>query len=251
VNLVLLDAAEAAADPVTLTGARARHLLTVLRVQPGHTVRVGIIDGPLGVGTVCATGVADVHLRCAFEPTAPPRPAVDLLLALPRPKVMRRLWAQLAAVGVGRIIVTNAERVERNYFDTHVLEPALYRPLLIEGLQQARDTHVPLVSIHRRFRVLIEDELHTLSPSAIRIVADPAATASVSAAIGAGDRRTGEDDVPGRVLIAVGPEGGWNDFERQLLADHGFRAAAMGARTLRTDTACIALLSLVHAALRS
>ena len=104
-----------------------------------------------------------VALDCVLEAEAPPRPRVDLLLAVPRPKVMRRLWAQLAALGVSRIILTNAERVERPYFDTHVLTPECYRPLLIEGLQQARDTRLPLVSIHRRFKVLVEDELDALS----------------------------------------------------------------------------------------
>jgi 16S rRNA U1498 N3-methylase RsmE len=56
-------------------------------------------------------------VRCVFESVTPPRPRVDVLLALPRPKVMRRLWAQLAALGVAQIILTNAERVERHYFD--------------------------------------------------------------------------------------------------------------------------------------
>jgi RsmE family RNA methyltransferase len=58
------------------------------------------------------------------------------------------------------------------------------------------------------------------------------------------------DHIEERVLLAVGPEGGWNDFEIQLLESHGFQRVGMGSRTLRTDTACIALLALVHDALR-
>jgi RsmE family RNA methyltransferase len=152
---------------------------------------------------------------------------------------MRRLWAQIAALGVGRIILTNAERVERNYFDTHVLSPVCYRPLLVEGLQQARDTSLPGVSIHRQFKVLIEDELDALFPSGLRLVADPAATTPAGS-------QAPEDG--GRVLLAIGPEGGWNTFETELLAAHGFQSVGMGPRTLRTDTACIALLAIVHAA---
>ena len=53
------------------------------------------------------------------------------------------------------------------------------------------------------------------------------------------------------MLLAIGPEGGWNDFELNLLEAHGFTRVGMGARTLRTDTACIALLALVHDALDS
>jgi len=237
VNLVILEPGESGDGSDTrLSGARARHLIDVLHVEPGAEVRVGILDGPRGVGTVTSLDAAApaVTLRCTFEPAPPPRPAVDLLLALPRPKVLRRLWAQLAALGVGRIILTNAERVERNYFDTHILSPEYYRPLLIEGLQQARDTRLPVVSVHRQFKVLIEDDLDGLFRSGRRIVADPSGTEPPRGSNGE------------RVLLAVGPEGGWNDFELRLLETHGFRRVGMGARTLRTDTACIALLALVQ-----
>src|SRR6187200_2808647 len=113
-NLVLLDDSDlVGANQATLSDARAAHLLNVLKVVPGQTVRVGRLDGPLGVGTVEDAGDGRVTMLCIFEAAAPAKPPVDLLLAVPRPKVMRRLWAQLAALGVGQIILTNAERVER------------------------------------------------------------------------------------------------------------------------------------------
>jgi len=135
-------------------------------------------------------------------------------------------------------MITNAERVERAYFDTHLLDETVYRPLLIEGLQQACDTRIPRVSVHRRFRVLIEDTLDEMAGDAHRIVAD------------VGDHPCVDSVVDGvstaRVLVAIGPEGGWNAFERAMLARHRFISVSMGARTLRTDTACVALLALVH-----
>jgi len=240
-TLILLDARDGLdSGLVTLTDARAAHLLAVLKVTPGQTVRVGSLDGPLGVGTVESAADGRVTMRCVFEAQAPPRPRVDLLLALPRPKVMRRLWAQLAALGVGRIILTNAERVERPYFDTHVLEEACYRPLLVEGLQQARDTRLPLVSIHRQFKVLVEDHLDGMSGDSLRLVADPHAATPVASVI--------RDYRDRRVLVAIGPEGGWNAFELALLQAHGFRSVGLGPRTLRVDTACTALLAIIHAA---
>jgi RsmE family RNA methyltransferase len=239
VNLILLDAREVGDDGVVcLSDQRAAHLRAVMKVAPEHEVRVGVLDGVRGIGTVTSVTGDAVELCCAFEDTIPPRPAVDLLLALPRPKVMRRLWAQLAALGVGQIIVTNAARVERDFFDAHVLTPECYRPLLIEGLQQARDTRLPLVSIHRQFKVLVEDQLDGLFPAGQRLVAHPGCATSMADA-----RRNRGDE---RVLLAVGPEGGWNEFELRLLAEHGFQSVGMGPRTLRSDTACIALLTLAH-----
>jgi RsmE family RNA methyltransferase len=244
VNVILLDECDhSGPHHFVLADARAVHLLQVLRIGPGDTVRVGLLDGPLGNATVESAANGRVTLACAFEATAPPRPRVDLLLALPRPKVMRRLWAQLSALGVGRIMLTNAERVERHYFDTHVLTEACYRPLLIEGLQQARDTRVPHVSIHRQFKVLVEDQLDALAGDGMRFVADPSGFRSVRESINGDHTR--------RVLVAIGPEGGWNTFELTLLEAHGFQRIGLGPRTLRLDTACIALLSLIHDQLKT
>ncbi len=247
-NLVLLEAGELDAfGRVLLSGPRAAHVVNVLGAVPGQTVRVGVLEGPRGVGTVRSITGNAVALDCVLEAQPPSRPRVDLLLAVPRPKVMRRLWAQLAALGVSRIILTNAERVERPYFDTHVLTPECYRPLLIEGLQQARDTRLPAVSIHRRFKVLVEDELDALSEPGVRLVADPGAKTRAADAARAGLGANPD----ARVLLAVGPEGGWNEFELRLLEGHDFQPIGMGPRTLRTDTACLALLALVHDAMVS
>jgi RsmE family RNA methyltransferase len=244
VNLILLEPGEIGdGGVVRLRDARARHVSSVLNVARGQQVRVGVVDGPRGLGDVESAAGDDVVLRCVFEAAAPPRPAVDLLLALPRPKVLQRLWAQIAALGVGRIVLTNAEKVERHYFDTHILSPDGYRPLLLEGLQQARDTRVPDVSIHRRFRPLIEDELDDLIGDATRIVAEPAGARAIADVVASRP--------PARMLLAVGPEGGWNRFELEMLGAHGFTSISMGPRTLRSDTACIALLALAHDAMRS
>jgi 16S rRNA (uracil1498-N3)-methyltransferase len=242
VNLIILEPGEVNdRGGVTLSGARAAHLIHVLNVSPGKRVQVGVLDGPRGFGEVLEARDGVVALRCDFETDAPPLPQVDLLLALPRPKVMRRLWAQIAALGVGRIILTNAGRVERDYFGAHIVSPQTYRPLLIEGLQQARDTRLPKVSVHKRLKVLLEDELDGMFSEGVRLVADPAASRSVSGSVGPG--------ATGRILLAIGPEGGWNDFERELFAAHGFQAVGMGPRALRTDTACVALLALAHDAM--
>jgi 16S rRNA (uracil1498-N3)-methyltransferase len=244
VNLILLrDNDRVDGDRFALTDGRGDHILNVLRVTPGQTIRVGLLDGPRGTAVIDAAGDGRVTMRVAFEPSTPERPRVDVMLALPRPKVMHRLWAQLAALGVGQIIVTNASRVEPDAWATHYLEEPLVRALLVEGLQQARDTRLPLVSLHKQFRILVEDQLDGLFPAGLRLVADPSGTTSLPDAI--------ETNRPARVLLAVGPEGGWNEFELGLLEAHGFTRVGLGPRTLRVDTACTALLAIAHAAMES
>ncbi len=239
-NRIILDPEELKADgqAVLLTDARAAHLRRVLNVVPGQAVRVGLLDGPLGTGEVMRTEASGVLLRCRWEPVVPNVPRVDLLLALPRPKVLKRLWSQLAALGVGRVYVTNAERVERNYFDTHVLEESFIRGQLIEGLQQCGDTRLPHVSVHRRLKVLLEDELSAAAEGRERLVAHPGGGVRLSEFISAHH--------PGRVLVAIGPEGGWTEYELALFEQHGFASVSAGERILRSDTACLALLAILH-----
>ncbi len=241
-NLILFEPGELSdTGKCRLSDRRARHILDILHATAGRKLRAGILNGPVGNVEVVSVQDAEVELR--FEPSGdiPPVPPVDLLLALPRPKVMRRLWPSLAQIGVGRIILTNAAKVERFYFDSHVLDPVLYRALLVEGLEQAMDTRLPEVTIHRQLKVLLEDELDALIPAGRRMIADPRADSRIGDAI----RRDGRD----RVVLAVGPEGGWTLYELNLFKERGFISVAISPRILRADTACIALLSLLHDAL--
>lgn len=239
-NILLLHPGEIADDgSATLSGRRATHIRQVLHGAPGQSLRIGVIDGPKGAGLIQETDKDRIVIKCSLdgEPAAPP--LTDLLLALPRPKVMKRLWSPLAALGVDNIFLTNAGKVERNYFDTHWLQPEHYEPLLLKGLEQAADTHLPKVRIINRLKPFIEDELDSLCPASKRLLAHPLG----GMAIGQLGIKAAE-----RVLLALGPEGGWNEFELNLLEQHGFSRITMGARTLQSDVACIALLGIVNAA---
>jgi len=239
-NRILFQADEVSADGrVVLTDGRAEHIRTVLGSALHDTIRVGILNGSCGTGEVLALDDTAVELACRFEADPPDVPPIDLLLAMPRPKVMKRLWAPLASLGLGRIIITNAARVERNYFDTHWLDQGRYAALLIEGLQQAGTTRLPEVTITRRFRPLIEDQLDELCPGAKRVVAHPH---------DADPLKTEWTAAPGqRLLLAVGPEGGWVPFELELMRKAGFHAVSLPFGALRTDVACISLIAVARA----
>ena len=239
-NVILLEPTELDGDRAELVDGRARHALDVLGVAVGDRVRVGVIDGALGTAEVISIEAGRVLLKVTTG-RVPERPRVDLVLALPRPKVLGRLYSVLAQLGIGRLMLTNAERVERYYFDAHQLAPDYRRAQLIEGLAQARDTRVPEVSVHKSLRALMEDELDSLCPQRARLLADPGEHPRIAEACAASDAD--------RVVLAIGPEGGWNDFERALFASRGFSPVSMGARTLRTDVAITSALALLHDAL--
>jgi len=241
-NLILITSEELTPEGrVRLDDFRAKHIRSVLKATPGQKLRIGLLDGPFGCGTVEDVSADSVGLACVFEVDIPPRPPIDLLLAMPRPKVLKRLWAQFAALGVGRIFITNAEKVERFYFDTHILEPDFYNARLIEGLQQARDTRLPEVSIIKNLKSFLESEkfptlgIHDAT-GVKKILADPSGTQTIFQCL---------EDTPQRILLGVGPEGGWTPYELEMFQAHGFEAFSIGSRILRTDTACIGLISML------
>jgi RsmE family RNA methyltransferase len=239
VNLVLLEPGELDADGVAELApddVRARHILDVLGAQTGQTLRVGIIDGPIGTAEVLETAP---RLRLRFSPEGvPPRPRIDLALAVPRPKAMNRLWPVLSSLGLGRIWLLNAWKTERAYFGAHALLPENIRAGLLEGLAQARDTLLPEVRFARAFKPWLEDEVPAAG-HAIRLVAHPGGD-------GAAARHALETAPPdARVLLAVGPEGGWTDYELGRFGEAGFLRISLGERILRTDTAIVSLHSRV------
>ena len=162
----------------------------------------------------------------------------DLLLAPPRPRAMKRLLPQLAQMGVGRIVLVGAEKVEKAFWGAQLLKENIYRPLLLDGLMQAGTTAVPAIQVERSFRHYLEKGRFDadFAAATARYVAHPekAAAASVPARA---------DLPPARTLVAVGPEGGWTDEEVARLEAKGFVRLSLGSRILRTDTAVIALLA--------
>lgn len=233
-NRILFEQEEFLADgTVRLSDQRATHIRDVLRASPGQVLRTGTLNGLSGTSTVLTLSETQVLLRPEHAQRQP-EPWFDLLLAAPRPKVLKRLWPQLAALGAGRVVLLNANKVEKCYFSSQWLEPAFYRPLLVEGLTQAGLTTLPEVLVRPRFKPFVEDELDGLFSGALRLLAHPGPRTPAPAA-GAG----------GRPLLAVGPEGGWTDYEVKMLRAHGFQFFSLGERTLRTDTACIALIAVL------
>jgi 16S rRNA (uracil1498-N3)-methyltransferase len=231
VNCILLEPNELDARGLAeFAGARALHIRRVLRLRPGDDFRAGIVDGPLGTGRVRA--IREERVLCSFAAAGPlpERPSVNLVLALPRPKVMKRLWAPLAALGVHRIVLIGARRVERMYFDSHAVRPEFVRPLLIEGLRQAVDTRLPVVSVLRDPRDLFRPDAALFGRAAARFIAHPGAE---------GFTEKATRPLRGPVWLAIGPEGGWSEREIGLFRNAGFDPVSFGSRVLRTDVACL------------
>lgn len=224
-NLLLLLPDELSVDGTArLAGPRLRHLREVLHARAGSTLRAGLLGGRLGTAEVLSMGPEEAVLRPTLDQPPPPRPGVDLVLAVPRPKALRRILAAVAALGVDRLVLLAAARVEKSYLGSPVLASERIRRHLLDGLEQAQDTVLPEVSLETRFRPFVEDRMESLLGPGERWLLHP------------GDDEPTRPSPEGRLALAIGPEGGWVPFERTLLEARGFRPLGFGPRTLRTET---------------
>ena len=240
-NRILFEHDEIKDGVVTFDDVRAKHVLNVLHGEVGQILKTGEVNGLIGTSEIVSVenGASrlQVTVRCHHTQKSL-QPWVDLVLAPPRPRAMKRLLPQLATMGVGRIILVGAKKVEKDFWGATLLKEAEYRPLLIEGLMQGGTSILPTIETRRNFRRFVTDELDGLFPTAKRVVAHPYVDAAPA------QFKNYVDSAPSsRLLLAIGPEGGWTDDEVELLEEHGFSRYSLGGRILRTETATIALLA--------
>nr|WP_189672748.1 16S rRNA (uracil(1498)-N(3))-methyltransferase [Pseudomonas sp. SWRI51] len=229
--LLLEEADFIAADRVVLADRRFTHMQDIHRVAVGDTLRVGRIGGLMGKAEVVRLEGHQAELQVAFDQPPPAKLPLTLVLAVPRPKMLRRLFQSIATLGVPRLIVLNSYKVEKSFWQTPFLTPEAIRENLILGLEQARDTVLPEVIIEKRFKPFVEDRLPAIAADTLGLVGHPGPYPACPRA------------VTGPVTLAIGPEGGWIPYEVDLLAKAGLQPVQLGDRILRVETAVTALLS--------
>jgi len=234
-NRILFEKDEIADGVATCGGVRAEHIVSVLHGEVGQVLKTGEVDGPIGTGEIVEIssdgGAPVVRVRVCHDSRGLD-PWCDLVLAPPRPRVLKRLLPQMASLGAGTIVLVGAKKVEKDFWGATLLREENYRPLLVDGLMQAGTSALPRLETRRNFRRFLDGELDAMFPTRNRIVAHPYANPADTVKPAAG-----------RLLLAVGPEGGWTDEEVSLLEAHGFSRYSLGPRILRTDTAVVALLA--------
>jgi 16S rRNA (uracil1498-N3)-methyltransferase len=232
-NLILLREGDfiGGTARVRLEGRRLRHIREVHRASVGDELCVGLAGGLIGGGVVVSADEAAVEMDVRFS-YGPPAPLpVTLLLALPRPKVLRRVLIAAVSMGVKKIILINSFKVEKSYWQSPALQAESIEKQLILGLEQARDTIMPEVLLRHLFKPFVEDELPEIMGGTFPLLADPAAGAPYPRTVGR------------PVTLAVGPEGGFTPYEVEKLISCGFSSVTLGERILRVETVVPALLS--------
>jgi RsmE family RNA methyltransferase len=231
-NLVLLrDEDWLDHNLVVLRDHRADHLRQLLKVEVGDSVRVGRIGGLRGEGLLVVMDAQGVQLQVHLDQAPPPRHRFDVVLALPRPKMLRRILRTVAEFGVANLHLIHTARVEKSYWQSPLLRPAKVQEALLAGMERSSDTIAPAVHLHKRFRPFVEDQLVDLCAGRRCWIAQMEAPLALA------------DAPPDPAVVMIGPEGGFVPFELELAERVIAQRVHLGARVLSVDTALPAALA--------
>lgn len=217
-------------DRVLLTGRRLTHLQSVVRVNTGDHVPVGCVNGNIGTGEVLRLTDSEAELAVAFDQAPPPALPLTLIIAMPRPKMFRRVLQTCATLGAKDIWLINSYKVEKSFWQTPWLSDDNLRENLTLGLEQARDTVMPEVHIRKLFKPFVEDELPALLSGKRALVAHP------------GTSTPCPTHLSEPAALCIGPEGGFTPYEVGKLEEAGCEAVHLGPRILRVETAVPVLI---------
>lgn len=230
-NIILFHSYQIVENRVVISDPRVLdHVINVLKTSPGEKLKVGLVNGSAGSGTIESLSENELVMTVSLVDSPPPPVDCTLILAMPRPKVFKRTVQAAITMGIKSIHIIKTWRVDKNYFESPVLESDTLEKQTILALEQAGDTIIPEIAIHRYFKPFIEDVMPALCQERDLFIAHP----------------YGENEIPLKVInptvLAIGPEGGFIEYEIERFIDAGFVPLSMGNRILRVEQAVPALL---------
>ena len=229
-NLLLLTEADFISETIVrISDERHQHVLEVLQSNPEETLKIGMVNGNIGRGIITEIDTEKFTMTVEFNAAAPPPLPLTLVVALPRPKMIRRILRNVAEFGIKEIYFINSYKVEKSYWQSPALANENVQQYFLDGLAQAGDTIMPTLHLRKRFKPFAEDELPTLIDGRHALLPHP----------GLGEAFPLGLNQP--CCVAIGPEGGFIPYEVEKLLSLGFRGFNLGTRILKVENAISAV----------
>lgn len=227
-----------AGDSAVLSGQEAVHLSRVLRARIGDLVL--LFDGSGAEFKARVECIKKDSVECAIlERRQSHRELsrfISMGVALPKGDRQRFLVEKLTELGVASLTPLISERSVVQPDEQSVIR---LKRFAIEASKQCGRNQLMAIQSPSKFDHFIA----STDPDAVRVIAHPLNCAQVSAAKFWSSAEMCQA-LGNKVVFVVGPEGGFTDDEMARACDQGFLPVDLGPRTLRTETAAIALASI-------
>ncbi|MCB0339215.1 MAG: RNA methyltransferase [Bdellovibrionales bacterium] len=200
---------------------------------------IACVEG-IGSGTGIVTAIYDdkIEFDITLSKGVLDRLPVVLIVGVCRPQTVRKVINIGTTFGVEEIHFVRCANSQKSYLSSSALNPPEVEKEMTTALEQAVDCIMPGFFVHPRFKPFAEDIL----PSVINVNPSEAILADTHHISNQSSVTLSASAL--RRVLAVGPEAGWNDFERELFLSQGFKPIALGQRILRVETAVAALVGM-------
>lgn len=226
-------------------GEDAAHHMRVRRLEMG--ARVGLLDGAGRRGEGTITQLAKRHATVSVEASAQVEPPAPIHLMLPVADRDRMLWlaekaTELQVASWRPVLYRRSRNVTPRGEGTTFQQKA--RARMIGALEQSRGAWLPAMYPEAQLEHAI-----AARPEGVALVLEAGSATVLEQVMPLVQRSWRSDGVLQPVTIAVGPEGGFEPSELEALTAAGFARAAIGGSILRFETAAVAGIAAVRAAL--
>jgi RsmE family RNA methyltransferase len=233
-SLILLPQEVEGGGRAVVRSERAKYLTEFHDLPQGRKLAIGILGGKRGRGEVVSSSPEEYVFQFTLEEDPPKQKPIRLIVAAPRPQILKRVILGATQLGVSSITFVNSERGEKSYLQSNFFKEELLQTEIIKALEQGSDTMAPAIKKEYSLHKCLAE--HSYKPS-LRIIAEMSGR-QISAI-------SSDISKHQEVLIAVGSEAGWSESETALFKEEGFIPVTLGERVLRVDIAVIALAAQV------
>lgn len=234
---------------ITLTPEESNHLVAANRARAGDPV--SLFDG---LGTECKTLVSIAHKRKAVlkvqEITEVKHPVYTIALAqaLPKGKLLESIIRKATEIGAQKLFPVATKRCEAKIeLGKQETKNAKWAAAALEGAKQSGNPHLLSVEPISAFSDFIERSSHF----EIKIIASLESNAVSLKKHLSHFKSQNDHRIPRSAICLIGPEGDFTPEEYQKAYDHGFLPTSLGNHVMRSETAAIHALSILHYELTS
>jgi 16S rRNA (uracil1498-N3)-methyltransferase len=220
-----------------VSGDRAHHLGVVLRAQAGQLYELS--DGArVCLGRIEKVARDSVEFALLEElPANEPALRTTLLLSVVKFDLFEWAIEKATELGVSDIIPLAAARSEKGLIAAAEKRSERWRKTVLEAAQQSRRVRLPTLQPVAKPEAAFAARGDRLGIFLSERADAPALRVAL------------RGEVASKAVLAIGPEGGWTDEERDAAVKGGFHEASLGQLILRTETAVIAALASLSYAL--
>lgn len=228
-----IDGTLRAHTETSIAGGAHHHLAHVLRLRSGAKIELFNGDGANYRASVLEISrhATRVRIEARSDGLAPGQPPVTLQIGISKPKLFDLALQKSTELGVAAISPLLCERSPRERTRDREKQAAHWRSVVVSAAEQCGRAELPILAAP-----VSADSLTVANEAdALRLLLEPG-----------GDPLPTGGDAPAMVSLAVGPEGGFTDTEKQHFVAQGFQPVSCGPRILRTETAPLAMLAIVQ-----